>query len=295
MTKAAIRAEVAAWRKQRDVAWLASRSQRIRDAIEALPELHAARVVNSYLSLRGEPDLRPLLRLWTAQNLVVGTPGPRDESPRAVSFPDGATLDEGPIDLMFVPAVAVDGAGARLGRGGGWYDRWLAAHPETVVAAVVFDDQLRAALPTEPHDRPVHLTVTESRVIRHGRPISVVAGVWWKDGRLFAARRRPDGAEGGRWELPGGKVEAHESPADALVREWREELSIDIQVVREGPRVTITRPRVVLNLSVFAVTSSQDPLLGPDHDAFAWLAPGELDALDWAPADRALVPQLPRE
>jgi 5-formyltetrahydrofolate cyclo-ligase len=62
-----------------------------------------------------------------------------------------------------VPALAVDHRGARLGRGGGYYDRALShARPDATLVAVLFDDELVDHLPAEPHDRPVDAVVTPS-------------------------------------------------------------------------------------------------------------------------------------
>jgi 5-formyltetrahydrofolate cyclo-ligase len=70
-------------------------------------------------------------------------------------------------DLVIVPAVAVDRAGVRLGRGGGSYDRALARVPDaTLIVAALYHDELVAALPFEDHDRRVHAVVTPSGVTR---------------------------------------------------------------------------------------------------------------------------------
>jgi 5-formyltetrahydrofolate cyclo-ligase len=66
-------------------------------------------------------------------------------------------------DAVVVPALAVDRAGFRLGRGGGYYDRALVhARPDAVLVTVVFDDERVDALPREVHDRPVRAVVTPS-------------------------------------------------------------------------------------------------------------------------------------
>ena len=69
----------------------------------------------------------------------------------------------GTADVIVVPALAVARDGVRLGRGGGYYDRALRhARPDAVVVALVFDDELVDALPSEPHDRRVDAVVTPS-------------------------------------------------------------------------------------------------------------------------------------
>ncbi|TQN43780.1 5-formyltetrahydrofolate cyclo-ligase [Blastococcus colisei] len=80
--------------------------------------------------------------------------------------PDGPWLDTtaiGTADVVIVPALAVDRAGIRLGRGGGYYDRALPhARPDAVLVALVFDDEVVDELPAEAHDRPVDAIVTPS-------------------------------------------------------------------------------------------------------------------------------------
>jgi 5-formyltetrahydrofolate cyclo-ligase len=69
----------------------------------------------------------------------------------------------GAADVVVLPALAVDAAGVRLGRGGGYYDRALVhARPDAVLVAVVFDDELVDELPAQPHDRRVTAVVTPS-------------------------------------------------------------------------------------------------------------------------------------
>jgi 5-formyltetrahydrofolate cyclo-ligase len=74
----------------------------------------------------------------------------------------GATALSG-ADAVVVPALAVDRAGIRLGRGGGYYDRALAyARPDAVLVTIVFDDERLDEVPREVHDRPVTAVVTPS-------------------------------------------------------------------------------------------------------------------------------------
>ena len=64
-------------------------------------------------------------------------------------------------ELVLVPGVAFDAQGNRMGRGKGFYDRWLAAYAEVRTVGVCFDVQIVAELPVEPHDRRMDLVVTE--------------------------------------------------------------------------------------------------------------------------------------
>ena len=66
-------------------------------------------------------------------------------------------------DVIFVPLLGFTAEGARLGQGGGHYDRWLAAHAVPALG-LAWDCQLRDALPAEPHDRPLRAIITPTRV-----------------------------------------------------------------------------------------------------------------------------------
>ena len=82
---------------------------------------------------------------------------------------DEASLDE--IGLVLVPGVAFDGDCRRLGMGGGFYDRLLAALPPTTLkVALAFDEQIVDAVPCEDHDTVIDAVVTPTRVLRRGKP-----------------------------------------------------------------------------------------------------------------------------
>jgi 5-formyltetrahydrofolate cyclo-ligase len=152
------------------------------DRAAQLPEVAAASCLACYVALPGEPDpaqfvtqlapdtitvyprLRPDGDLEFVQpdstGLVAGLRGTREPA-------GGRVVPAGEIDVYVVPALAGDAAGARLGRGGGAYDRALQrARPDALIVAFLHDDEIVPSVPTEPHDRPVHVLVTENRVVR---------------------------------------------------------------------------------------------------------------------------------
>ena len=79
--------------------------------------------------------------------------------------PHGPAVDLEPVDLIVVPALAIDQSGNRLGKGKGYYDRALALTAAPVVA-VVYEHELLEALPAEAHDRRVDFVVTPVRIKR---------------------------------------------------------------------------------------------------------------------------------
>ncbi len=118
----------------------------------------------------------------------------------------------------------------------------------------------------------------------------VVAGALIANASLLVAQRDRPPELAGLWELPGGKVAAGESDTDALARELKEELGVDVTV---GSRLGVD---VALNpttiLRAYLVTQSDGDLHPHDHRALRWITVDELDDLPWVPADRAWLPQL---
>ena len=70
------------------------------------------------------------------------------------------------IDLIIVPAVAFSVSGQRLGRGKGFYDRFLAQYPDSFTLGLAYQEQLISNLPTESHDLPIDILITDKEIIR---------------------------------------------------------------------------------------------------------------------------------
>ena len=71
----------------------------------------------------------------------------------------------GEMDIVILPMLAVDGQGNRLGYGGGYYDKWLAAHPNCKRVAFVFDMQLLKEVPSEETDQKMDMIITDKQVL----------------------------------------------------------------------------------------------------------------------------------
>jgi 8-oxo-dGTP diphosphatase len=120
----------------------------------------------------------------------------------------------------------------------------------------------------------------------------VVAGALICRHSLLVAQRARPPELAGRWELPGGKVGPGETDAAALARELAEELGIDVEVgARLGGDVALTD---TTTLRAYRVTQTGGTLHPNDHRALRWVTGGELDSLDWVPADREWLPDLVR-
>jgi len=131
--------------------------------------------------------------------------------------------------------------------------------------------------------------MTPTHVTADGRRVVVAAALVHR-GRLLAARRTRPASVAGRWELPGGKVEPREDPHHALVRELREELAVDAEVVGAVPGPLdgdwpLSADAVLRVLRARLVRG--EPTAGIAHDETRWLGPREADAVPWLDADVA--------
>ena len=171
-----LRARVLARRRELSPEDRTAAGRQLRDAVLELPETQMAGTVAAYVSVGTEPDTRGLLfALWkrgtyvllpVLQGLTATWTGHpmrgriRWQRDRAgywspVEPRRGVTAITS-ADLIIVPAVAVDRAGRRLGRGGGSYDRALARVGAAIqTVALLYDGELRRQVPAGPHDQPV--------------------------------------------------------------------------------------------------------------------------------------------
>lgn len=118
--------------------------------------------------------------------------------------------------------------------------------------------------------------------------MQVVAAVISDGSKVMVARRASGRSHAGLWEFPGGKVEADETPTAALVREIREELSLEIAVGRH----LVTVGDGLLELSAYrAVVQGGSPVLH-DHDALVWLERQELFQLEMPELDQKIRDKL---
>lgn len=123
----------------------------------------------------------------------------------------------------------------------------------------------------------------------------VVAAVIERDGLILAARRTEPPALAGRWEFPGGKVEAGEDDARALERECREELGVRIAVgERVGPAYTIAGGTMVVRTYRAVIADGAEPEALDSHDALAWVRPGRRETRDlpWLDGDLLILDAL---
>ena len=122
----------------------------------------------------------------------------------------------------------------------------------------------------------------------------VAAIIHDNEGRIFATQRGY-GEWKDWWEFPGGKMEAGETPEEALVREIREELSAEISVDKFICTVEYDYPAFHLTMHCFLCSLIGEALHLNEHEAAKWLGKGELDSVKWLPADVKVVEALMKE
>ena len=118
--------------------------------------------------------------------------------------------------------------------------------------------------------------------------IEVVAAIIRKGDKIFATQRGY-GEWKDWWEFPGGKMEAGETPEDALKREIREELSTEISVDEFLCTVDYDYPQFYLTMHCYLCSLMTDSLHLNEHEAAKWLTKDELDGVKWLPADVEVV------
>jgi 5-formyltetrahydrofolate cyclo-ligase len=173
--KASLRARLLARRRDLSTEERTAAGRQLRDTVLDLPEMQMAGTVAAYVSVGTEPDTRGLLfALWKRGTYVLlpvllpdgdldwaSYEGPDSLAPGPRGLLEPAECRRGvtaitSADLILVPAVAVDRAGRRLGRGGGSYDRALARVGAAIqTVALLYDGELVARVPAGPHDQPV--------------------------------------------------------------------------------------------------------------------------------------------
>lgn len=96
----------------------------------------------------------------------------------------------------------------------------------------------------------------------------------------------------GGWEFPGGKIEPNETPEAAIVREIKEELDTEVQVIELLDTVEYDYPKFHLSMDCFVCQVRSGDLVLKEHKAAVWLTKDALYSVDWLPADRVLIEKI---
>lgn len=123
------------------------------------------------------------------------------------------------------------------------------------------------------------------------KTIRVVAAIIIENGRIFATQRGYGEFKDG-WEFPGGKIEPDETPQEAILREIKEELDTEIEVIKLLDTVEYDYPAFHLSMDCFLCRILSGDLVLKEHEAARWLTKETLNSVAWLPADLGLIPQI---
>ena len=123
------------------------------------------------------------------------------------------------------------------------------------------------------------------------RRIIEVVGAIIRDGdRYLVGQRAANKAQGGLWEFMGGKIEQDETPEQALARECSEELNLEIEDERIVDSVVHEYPEKTIRLTLIECKPKSGSVpKALEHQQIRWVTRAEMDAIDFAPADRELI------
>jgi 5-formyltetrahydrofolate cyclo-ligase len=157
----------------------ANLSALVLSQLEKMTVFREAKTVLLYYPKNNEVDVLPLFKRYKRDKVLLlpvthrdgMTANPyegNDKTHRGkVGIPEPTTpAYEGQIDVIIVPAVAFDKAGNRLGRGGGYYDRFLKKQTHATIIGVGYDFQLVEEVPVRKHDQKMHRIILPSQTIQ---------------------------------------------------------------------------------------------------------------------------------
>jgi 5-formyltetrahydrofolate cyclo-ligase len=153
-------------------------SGQFADSLLALSLKQNLKRIGCYLSFGSEPATDYFIELAKSQGIEIACPRIEADGQMVMAVlksdtkrselgfkePTGAVIDPKDLDLVIVPALAIDHDGNRLGRGAGYFDRYLEIYKGQTVG-LVYDAEFLPKVPTLVHDKPVRQVVTESRTI----------------------------------------------------------------------------------------------------------------------------------
>ena len=126
-------------------------------------------------------------------------------------------------------------------------------------------------------------------------PTQVVAALIWRNGKFLICRRPPQKARGNLYEFVGGKVEPGETKEQALTRECREELDVEVRAKSVFMELTHVYPDMTVDLTLYnaELVEGEPKLL--EHSDNRWITPSEIPNYDFCPADKEILKKLMNE
>ena len=182
MNKKEIRSLIIRKRKEQTQEEILAGTEKILRRLCALPQYLDAAVIYSFVGCKGEVATTLLIEKALKDGKKVAVPkclgdvmeffyikSLSELKPGTMGIPEPEPVEENKADvpdaLMILPGLAFSPDGGRVGFGGGYYDKFLASHPELVKVAVAFSWQIMKSVPTDEHDMPVPVIVTDEDII----------------------------------------------------------------------------------------------------------------------------------
>ena len=135
----------------------------------------------------------------------------------------------------------------------------------------------------------------EGKLLKYVRVVAAVIKDDSQEEKRIFATARGYGDYKGWWEFPGGKIEAGETPQEALVREIKEELTAEIKVYDLIQTIEYDYPEFHLSMDCFWADVVEGKLILKEAQAARWLTYNELESVKWLPADEMLVEKIKHE
>ena len=123
------------------------------------------------------------------------------------------------------------------------------------------------------------------------KTVRVVGAIIIENDKVFATQRGYGEFKDG-WEFPGGKIEPGETPEEAIVREIKEELDTEVEVIELLDTVEYDYPNFHLSMGCFICKIKSGDLVLKEHEAAKWLTKDTLGSVEWLPADMGLVREI---
>ena len=124
--------------------------------------------------------------------------------------------------------------------------------------------------------------------------VEVVAALIWDQDKFLICQRPSNKARALMWEFVGGKVEKGESKEQALIRECQEELNVTLSVGGVFMDVTHTYPDITVHLTLFHAAIEKGIPQKLEHNDMRWITVGEIDTLEFCPADQVFLEEIRR-